>query len=120
MNLIPQRTGRGLEDLVPRLLPSLDAVEKGPGVRVAQPLVLDRLTGGCVLLCSGAVEDDHLILGQGGEHPLEFGKGDGSFESQVLEFLLFLVAADENGLTGLHLLVGLLGVIRMAGITFPS
>src|SRR5512137_83213 len=103
------RAGRISEDLVPCLLPSLDAAEKGPGVRVALPLVLDRLTGGCVLIRSGAIEDDHLVLGQGGEHSLEFGKGDGPLEPQGIELLFFLVAADENGKTGLDLLVGLLG-----------
>jgi len=83
------------DDGIPRLFPRLNTAQECPGVLVTHFNVFDCLTGSARLLGSGAIEDNFLVLGQGGKSGFEFIEGDAPFQLHPLELRIILVGANQ-------------------------
>jgi hypothetical protein len=94
---------------VARFSPSFDAPEESPGVWISHLPALQCPTGRGVLIGSGAVEDDFPVLRERRETLPKLAEGDGHIEPHFLECGLIVMAADEDRLAGLYVLISLLG-----------
>ena len=87
------------DHLVPGLLPSIDTAVKRLDIPVSHPQVFDCLTGRRVLIGSGAIEDDRLVLLEIRQSRLEFLKGNRPLEHHRVAFRFLLIGTDQDGLT---------------------
>jgi hypothetical protein len=65
-------------------------------------LILSRLTGGSVLVGSGAIKNNLLILGQGRNFGKEFGGQEGSGKLNGLAVVIAGIGADQKALPGFY------------------
>ena len=80
-------------------LPGAHASQKGLGVREPKQDVLGRLTGGSLLLASGAVEDDLLISGMRATAGAELLVRDRALETKLVEPGRVFLGADQQRLS---------------------
>lgn len=80
------------------LFPGLNASQKRLGILIPHFDVFCCLTGSARLLGSRAIEDNFLVLGQGGKFGLELIKRNCSLELQLLELRFVPIRADKKGL----------------------
>ena len=88
-----------LSNLISRLLPCLDATAKRFDIQISHPQVFDCLTGRRMLIGSGAIEDDRLVLLEIRQSRLEFLQGYRPLEHHRVAFRLVLIGTDQDGLT---------------------
>lgn len=88
-----------LDNLISSLLPPLDTADKRLDIRISHPQVFDCLTGRRVLMGSGAVEDDRLVLFKVRQSRLEFLQGNRPLEHHRVAFRLILIGAYQDGMT---------------------
>ena len=82
-------------DGIPRLFPRLNTPQEGLGVLIPHFNVFGCLTGSAGLFGSGAIEDNFLVLGQGGKFGFKLIEGNCSLELQPLELCIILIGANQ-------------------------
>ena len=83
------------DNWITRLFPRLNTPQEGLGILISHFDVFCCLTGSAGLFGSGAIEDNFLVLGQGGKFGLEFIEGNCSLELQPLELCIILIGANQ-------------------------
>ena len=79
---------------VPRIFPGINSSTEDLYVVVTSLCVFRRLTGSGPFCSSGTVEDDLLVLRQGGKFWLQFRQENRAFQINPLALLVILVCAD--------------------------
>jgi hypothetical protein len=83
------------DDGIPCLFPRLNTPQKRLGVFIPHFDVFCCLTGSARLLGSGAIEDNFLVLGQGGKFGFKLVERNCSLELHLLELCIVLIGADQ-------------------------
>lgn len=82
------------DNWITRLFPRLNTPQEGLGILISHSDVFGCLTGSAGLSGSGAIEDNFLVLGQGGKFGLKFIEGNCSLKLQLLKLCIILIGAN--------------------------
>jgi hypothetical protein len=85
------------DDWIARLFPRLNASTESHRILISHGNIFRCLTGSTCFFVSGTVEDDLLLLRQGGEFGLELIERNCPSELQLLKLRVVLVGADKKG-----------------------
>lgn len=83
------------DDGIPGVFPCLNTSQEGLGVLISHSDVFGRLTGSARLFGSGAIEDNFLVLGQGGKFGFKLIEGNCTLELQPLKLCIILIGANQ-------------------------
>jgi len=95
------------DDWIARLFPGLNASTECHRIVISHGNVFGCLTGSTRFFVSGTIENDLLVLRQGGEFGLELIKRNCPLELQLLKLRVFLISTDQKCLARSQLRINL-------------